>query len=138
MDTRSFYTRHMLLQYGRQLISSRRLSRYNQLMGLASGHEQLPAPDVQRRMMVDRISREVVENLIFTGSDNPVVQEVRQRLDDELDGKYLFQYPPGEIDFRIMRQEEDGSTVQVSSDEKHRIMGLLLDLTRETVSETML
>ena len=126
-----------MLQYGRQLISSRRLSRYHQLLGIGSGREGAPSPDEQRRMMVERISREVVENLIFTGSENPVVQEVRQRLDMELDGKFSFQYPPGELDFKIMRQDPDGP-VEVSSDEKHRIMGRLLDITRETVSETML
>lgn len=137
MDKRSFYTRHMLLQYGRQLVSSRRLSRYHQLLGIGSGREGEPSPDEQRKLMVERISREVVENLIFTGSENPVVQEVRHRLDQELEGRYSFQYPPGELDFKIMRREEAGP-VEVSSDEKHRIMGLLLDITRETVSETML
>ncbi len=135
MDNNSFYTRHMLLQYGRQLISSRRLARYHQLLG--AGRALGPVPDEQRRLMVERISREVVDNLISTGSENPVVLEVRQRLDEELGEKFIFQYPPGELDFRIMRQADEGS-VEVSSDEKYRIMGKLLDITRETVAETML
>lgn len=87
--------------------------------------------------MVERISREVVDNMIFAGSDNPVVLEVKERLDHELGGKFVFQYPPGEIDFKIFR-EEGGELVEVTSDEKHIVMGRLLDITRQTVAETML
>jgi hypothetical protein len=125
----------MLLQYGRQLVSSRRLARYHQLLGTGRALEAVP--DEQRRLMVERISREVVDNLVFTGSENPVVLEVRQRLDEELGEKFVFQYPPGDLDFRILRQSDEGA-VEVSSDEKYRIMGKLLDITRETVAETML
>ena len=137
MDTRSFYTRHMLLQYGRQLISSRKLARYQQLLGIGSVHGDGPPSEVQRRMMVDRISREVVDNLIFAGSENPVVLEVRQRLNEVLGETLVFQYPPGELDFRVLRKGPEGLT-EISSDEKHKVMGKLLDITRETVAETML
>lgn len=136
MDTQSFYTRHMLLQYGRQLISSRRLARYQQLLGARTPAHENP-PNVQRQLMVERIAREVVDNLIFAGSDNPVVLEVKERLDHELGGNFVFQYPPGEIDFKIFRQEGE-ELHEVASDEKHIVMGRLLDITRQTVAETML
>lgn len=138
MDTTSsFYTRHMLLQYGRQLISSRRLARYNQLMGLSGAGPGSPPPDEQRRLMVERIAREVVDNLVFSGSENPVVLEVRQRLEKTLGEKLIFQYPPGELDFKILREDSNGP-VEICGDEKHKIMGRLLDITRRTVEETML
>ena len=137
MDTKSFYTRHMLLQYGRQLISSRRLARYHQLLGTDARRDDKQSPELQRQFMVERISREVVDNLIFAGSDNPVVLEVKQRLDDSAGEKYTFKYPPGELDFRIFRESPAG-LVELSSNEKHQVMGKLLDITRETVAETML
>lgn len=137
MDTQSFYTRHMLLQYGRQLIASRRLARYNQLVGGTSGNRGRPAPEVQRQLMVERISREVIDNLLFAGSDNPVVLEVKERLEHEIGERLIFQYPPGEIDFKIFR-ETGGEAVELAPDEKHIVMGRLLDITRRTVAETML
>ncbi|MDR2825230.1 MAG: hypothetical protein LBV76_00370 [Deltaproteobacteria bacterium] len=137
MENSSFYTRKMLLQYGRQLVSSRRLARYHQLLGAGAAQADTLTPDEQRRLMVERITREVVDNLIFTGSDNPVVQEVRSRLDGSLGESFIFHYPPGELDFRILRKK-GGMTKEVSSDEKHKIMGKLVDITRQTVSETML
>jgi hypothetical protein len=127
----------MLLQYGRQLVSSRRLARYRQLLGTGAGQEDSLTPDEQRRIMVERITREVVDNLIFTGSENPVVQEVRSRLNQELGETFIFHYPPGELDFKVLRKT-DSATQEVSSDEKHRIMGKLVDITRVTVAETML
>jgi hypothetical protein len=125
----------MLLQYGRQLISSRRLARYHQLLG--AGQERSLSPEEQRGLMVERITREVVDNLIFTGSENPVVHEVRGRLDQALGEKFIFHYPPGSLDFKILRKTE-GGTQEVSSEEKHRIMGRLVEITRQTVAETML
>lgn len=87
--------------------------------------------------MVERIAREVVDNLIFAGSENPVVLEVKERLDHELGERFVFQYPPGEIDFKIFRTDGD-ELIEVTSDEKHIVMGRLLDITRQTVAETML
>jgi hypothetical protein len=137
VENSSFYTRKMLLQYGRQLISSRRLARYRQLLGAGIARDDSPSPDEQRGLMVERITREVVDNLIFTGSENPVVQEVRGRLDEALGENFIFHYPPGETDFKIFRKI-DGKTREVSSEEKYRIMGKLMEITRRTVMETML
>ncbi|MDL2314431.1 hypothetical protein LJC36_05575 [Desulfovibrio sp. OttesenSCG-928-C14] len=136
MDTRSYYTRRMLLQYGRQLISSRRLARYQQLLGLGRSEEGI-SPLEQRSLMVDRITREVIENLIFTGSTNPVVLEVKDRLKDEFGDDLTFYYPPGSLDFRIVRGEGEEQK-EVSADEKRKIMEKLLDITHETVSCSML
>jgi hypothetical protein len=127
----------MLLQYGRQLISSRRLARYHQLLGAGAARESSLSPEEQRELMVERITREVVDNLIFTGSENPVVLEVRGRLDQALGEKFIFHYPPGSLDFKILRKIE-GGTQEVPPEEKHRIMGRLVEITRQTVAETML
>ncbi|MDR2051643.1 MAG: hypothetical protein LBQ63_07735 [Deltaproteobacteria bacterium] len=128
----------MLLQYGRQLISSRKLIRYRELLGQGDGRgESPPTPETQRKLMVERITREVVDNLIFAGSENPVVLEVRDRLDTELGENFVFQYPPGEMDFKIFR-EKNGELEEIVANEKHMIMGKLWDITRKTVAETML
>ncbi len=129
--------RHMLLQYGKQLVSSRRLARYHQLLGLGGGQGESVPPDVKRRLMVERISREIVDNLIFSGSENPIVLEVRQRLNESLGEELIFQYPPGELDFKILRSGPDGPRA-LPPDEKHRIMGKLWDVTLQTVNESML
>lgn len=133
----SFYTQHMLLQYGRQLTTARRLARHRQAMRLASGQEDEIPPEVKRKLMVERVTAEIVDNLFLTGSDNPVVHEVRERLNTALGETFTFRYPPGELDMRIFREREDGPE-EVTSEQKALIVDKLWKIAQETVDATML
>ncbi len=136
METQSFYTRQMLLQYGRQLVAARRLARYEQLTGRrAVGQDDAAA---QRRAMVERIAREIMENLIFSGSDNPVVQEVHETLDRETGESHVFRYPPGSLEIRIFRLDPDGSEEELGAEARQVVMARLWDVTLRTVDATML
>ena len=42
---------------------------------------------VKRQAMIERVSREIVENLIFVGSMNPIVQEIKEELENEVHEK---------------------------------------------------
>lgn len=134
----SYYMQHMLLQYGRQLTTARRLARYRQAMRLANGLEPEQPREEKRRQMVGRITSEIVENLLLAGSDNPVVLEVKTRLNEALGEEILFRYPPGELDMRIFRQTENGEEEINSVEEKGKILGLLWHIAEQTVSDTML
>ncbi len=137
MTTQSFYTRQMLLQYGKQLVAARRLARYEQLLGRGSqsGPEAVAA---KRQMMVERIAREIMENLIFSGSENPIVQEVRSRLAREMGEEFTFRYPPADRDFQIFRTTPGGEEKELGAAEKQNLMGRLWDVTLRTVDATML
>lgn len=136
METQSFYTRQMLLQYGRQLVAARRLARYEQLIGRRSaGPEDAAA---QRRAMVERVAREIMENLIFSGSDNPVVREVHETLDREAGTAHSFRYPPGSLEIQIFRLGPDGAEEELTPEERHVLMGRLWEVTLRTVDATML
>ena len=131
----SFYFRNMLLQYDRQLVTARRLARLK-----AELRERMPAAvptETERRVMVEHLARELLDNLLFTGSDNPVVREVRQELNRTLHGEYSFRYPPGEVDVRIFREEPDGSR-ELTSEERKHILAALWEITLAKVDATML
>ena len=136
MTTTSFYTRQMLTTYGRQLVNARRLARYEQLMG-----RQLPPEDsvaYRRKLMIERISREIVDNLIFSGSDNPIVTEVRKALEAEMGTKLEFFYPPGRLDYKIFRTDDNGVKTELDEVEKQVLMGKLWNVTTRTVDATTL
>ena len=137
MNTQSFYTRQMLLRYSRQLVAARRLARYDQLLGRGPQYGS-EAAEVKRSAMVERVAREVMENLIFSGSDNPVVQEVQARLAEESGENFIFRYPPAEQDFQVFRTSPDGEEIELSRGEKQMVMGRLWDVTLRTVDATML
>ena len=135
--SRSYYMQHMLLQYGRQLTTARRLAKHTQAMRLLLGDAPPPPPEVKRLAMVERITAEIVENLLMTGSDNPIVHDVREKLNDTLGEVFSFRYPPGGLDMLICRETTDGP-VEVSSTEKKHVLDTLWTVAKETVSQTML
>lgn len=137
MTTQSFYTRQMLLRYSRQLVAARRLARYDQLLGRALPGDP-EAADAKRRAMVERIAREIMDNLIFSGSDNPVVREVQERLAEETGEELVFRYPPADQDVKIFRTGADGQEEELPLGEKQEVMGRLWDVTLRTVDATML
>lgn len=150
MGVPSFYYRNMLLQYDRQLVAARRLARIRPGAEAAAGTSALArqtdeetTPDdetpaeVRRRVMVEHVARELLENLLFTGSDNPVVQEVRQELDQRLKGHFSFWYPPGEVDVRIVREDPEGPR-ELNGEERRQVLTELWDITLAKVDATML
>ncbi|MDR2489738.1 MAG: hypothetical protein LBD42_09685 [Desulfovibrio sp.] len=132
----TFYTRQMLLRYGRQLIAARRLARYDQLLGRTWPRDK-ESVAAKRQDIIERIAREIMENLIFSGSDNPTVQEVKERLIRELGEELIFRYPPAAQDFKIFRNR-GGEEKELSEMEKQQAMAQLWDVTLRTVDETML
>ena len=102
--------------------------------------DQMPvsiSAETKRRAMVEHVARELLDNLLFTGSDNPVVREVRQELNRTLHGEYSFRYPPGEVDVRIFREEPEGSR-ELTSEERKNILAALWEITLSKVDATML
>jgi hypothetical protein len=138
MSVKSFYIRNMLLKYDKQLVTARRLARYNQALRLSRGEEEesLP-PDVKRAIMVERIAREVMESLLLSGSDNLVVQEIKKQLEEEVGETLIFKYPPTELDLQVFRETPQGP-VEVSPAEKAVIMEKLWNISLDKVDSTML
>ena len=136
MEPQSFYTRQMLLQYGKQLIAARRLARYERLTGPRRVDED--AALTRRRALVERIAREIVENLLFSGSENPVVQEVRKNLERETGREYIFRYPPDEEEFLVLRRTPEGGEKELTEEEKRDLLARLWEASLRTVDSTML
>jgi hypothetical protein len=137
MDTSSFYMRNMLHQYGRQLVTSRRLARYHQVLRATAGLEPEMSPEMRRKILVERVSRELFENLLFTGNDSRIVAEVRRELAHLLGEDIAFSYPPGQLDISITRNGPAGH-VEVSPEEKGRILNQVWGIIRARVDASML
>jgi hypothetical protein len=137
MNTDTFYTRRMLLRYSRQLVAARRLARYDRLVG-REGTVDNAVRKARRRVLIERVAREIMESLIFSGSENSVVQEVRGRLSAELGEELVFRYPPDDLDFKIFRSRVEGGETELAPGEKQEVMGRLWDVTLKTVDATML
>lgn len=134
----SLHVRKMINTYGRQLASARRLVRFRRALAAAGMQDEVSlSKQARRRNMVERVAREIIENLLVTESDNPVVQEIRTRMERELGGKFELTYPPAEPDMKIFRITDQGP-VEITGHEKNTIFTRLWHVTLEVVDDTML
>ncbi len=149
MSTPSFYFRNMLNQYDRQLVAARRLSRLQTGLGMpaafaahtenetAPEQKELSPAQARRATMVEHVAREMLENLLFTGTDSPIVNEFRQELEDALGAHFTFHYLPGVADVQIIREDADGKR-ELGPEEREETLRLLWKITLAKVDATML
>ncbi len=130
--------RLMLRTYGKQLTSAKRLARFKRALALSGAQDMVSiSREARRKELVERISQEVIENLLVNGQDNPVVTRVLSDLEQELGEQVLFDYPLDGGEIQILRQSDDGPQ-EIAVDEKMRIMRRLWEITLHNVDDTML
>nr|WP_209280105.1 DVU0524 family FlgM-associated protein [Desulfobaculum xiamenense] len=128
----------MLRTYGRQLNCARRLARFKRTLAAAEAEDEVEISRLaRRRVLVEQVAREIVENLMASGSTNQTVQEIRSALESEFGDTLELTYPPAEADMRIYRQTNEGP-IEVSIEERNAIIKRLWEITLEKVDDTML
>lgn len=135
MEPTPFYLRNMLLQYDKQLINARRLVRYER--SLRDNDVPVIPQDIKRKILVERVARELYDNLIFTGSTNPIIDEICADLGKRFGAQFSFHFPPGELDIQIARKTPQGSQ-EIDEEEKRIVLEALWHITLHKVNETML
>ncbi len=142
MDASNLYYRLMLQHYETQLLVARRLSRYRRARIMQAGYTP-PDPERQRKAVVNRVARELYGMILSTGSDNPIVETITEKLSLALGGRVIMTYlapmPFREEHLRIMRQNEDESRppVPLSQAEHIKALHLLWKVTLEAVDDNM-
>ena len=137
MSSTLFYLRNGLHRYDQFPEAVRRLDCSRRALRQACGEEPEIPEETKRLIMVERVARELFENLLFTDSDNPMVSEVQQALDREFSEPLSFQYLPGETDLAVMRETGEGPR-EVNALEKENILERAWKITLAKVDETML
>lgn len=136
-DMHTLQMRIMLQCYEQQLLAARRLARFRVKRRLAEGLKpQDPDPSVNRRAFVEKVARELYDTLIFTGSSNPVVEEIRAELSRAVGLEVEFTYPPG-ARLRIVAIGPDGQR-PLGAEEERRARHALWRITRQKVDQSML
>ncbi len=144
MQTKSLHTRIMLQQYELQLLTARRLARHRRRERLEEGEEHAHKvdPSTSRKLVVQRVARELYETLISTGTDNPMVDTIVKKLSAALGTQILFQYPtPSPLQdehLRLLRVPEKGQSIPMplSDEENMKALHLLWKIVLTTVEES--
>ncbi len=128
----------MLRTYGRQLTSAKRLARFRRALRAAGSEDEVEiSRRARRKELVEKIAREIIENLIVSNTDNPMVVEIVNDLERQTGTRYLFEYPLDGNDVRILKETENGP-LEVRGEERLTTMKRLWDMTVEKVDRTML
>ncbi len=132
----------MQKHYELQLLTARRLARHRHKRMLELGLES-PDPVEQRKLAVKRVAQELYERLIFTGSDNPMVDDITEKLGVAMGSDILLTYPAPaplrEEHLRLLRQPEDKQEppTPLSEAEQAKALHLLWKITLQTVNDSM-
>ena len=78
-----------------------------------------------------------MDNCLVTGTESPVVDEIKAELEDELGFSLAFAYPPAEQEMQVFRLGGQ-NPVQITGEEKAALMQRLWELALEKVDDTML
>jgi len=131
--------RAMLRTYGRQVTTARRLARYRRSLRAAEAEDEVSiSRQAKRQELIGRVAAEIVENCIVTGSDSPVVEDIKAALEGELGFPLVFAYPPEEQEMQIFRLIPGKEPEAIKGEAKEAIMRRLWELALEKVDETML
>ncbi len=130
--------KNVLKTYDRQLVTGRKLARLSRYLKRSQVHEQEPQlKETKRRSLVERVAREIVENLITSDSDNPMVEEIKQAISHELNAELIFHYPPTGEEMKIFEKGNDGPQ-ELTPEQRELVLGKLWEITLNKVNETML
>ncbi len=130
--------KNVLKTYDRQLVNGRRLARLSRyLLRREAGEAEVHSREIKRRNLVERVAREIVENLITSDSANPMVEEIKQSLNQELNTELIFHYPPSGEEMKIFIQGKGGPE-ELNREQREQILGKLWEMTLNKVNETML
>ena len=104
---------------------------------LAAGEDpREPDPLPKRHATVEQVARELYDMLLYTGSDNPVVEDIRQELSQELGREVHFTYPP-DGSLCILGQGPDG-TGALTPEQQRAARHALWRITRRRVDKGVL
>lgn len=128
--------RIMLNCYEQQLLAARRLARYRIKKRVAEGiNPQDPDPSIQRQKYVKQVAEELYTSLLLTGSDNPMVENIRKELSVRLKKEVEFTYPPGGK-LRIIARDAQGAR-PLTEEEAQIAKQMLWRITSQTIDKSM-
>lgn len=134
--TTTVHTKLMLQKYQQQLVAARRLAMTRAKLRMREGlPPDDPDPAANRHEYVKKVARELYTSLIYTGSENPVVEDIRKELGRHIGQDVEFTYPPGKK-LCIVGDGPDGKK-PLSLARQIDSYNMLFDITRRKVDQDM-
>ncbi len=139
MIIHSYMLKNMMRSYDRQIDNGQRLERIKKyltpLTGESRGTDRFEQD--KRERLVQQISREILDNLLGSGSTNPIVQEIKDELDREFPDGIFFSYGISDNELKIMRVTGN-RTITLPPEDRDKVMERVKEITRKKVDRTII
>lgn len=138
MTINPLLVKNVVRTYDQHQDTGRRIARFKKYMDRAGQGDSVSiSKEAKRRQLVEKVAREIVDNLIGSDSSNPVVNEIKQTLSDEFGDDLRFRYPSDGSGLQVLKQTEAGVS-ELTNGEKDAFMKRLWEIALNRVNETML
>jgi len=135
-----FLVKNVVRTYDQHQETGRRIARFKNYMDRAGQGDSVSiSQEAKRRLLVEKVAGEIVDNLIGSDTANPVVREIREQLTKEFgNGKDLFfRYPSDGSGLQILKKTDQGVS-ELTNGEKDALMRRLWEVALTRGNETML
>jgi hypothetical protein len=133
-----FIVKNVARAYDQHQDAGRRIARFKKYMDHTGHGDSISiSQEAKRRQMVEKVAREIVDNLIGSGSANPVVQDIRRQMTKEFGQEVVFRYPSDGSGLKILKKTDKG-VAELTNGERDAFMQRLWEVTLNQVNETML
>ncbi len=138
MTVNPFLVKAVVRTYDQHQDTGRRIARFNKYMDRAGQGDSVSiSKEAKRRQLVEKVSREIVDNLIGSDSSNPVVRDIKKQLSAEFGQNLVFRYPSDGSGLQILKNTDQG-VAELTNGEKDAFMRRLWEVALNRVDETML
>ncbi len=90
--------------------------------------------NLKQKLLLDKISKEVYSNLLFTKTTNSIIAEIKSEIEKKLNITLQLQYNFLSQSVRILQKKEH-ETVEIIGKQKDEILNLFWNITSEKISE---
>lgn len=138
MTINPLLVKNVVRTYDQHQDTGRRIARFKKYMDRAGQGDSVSiSKEAKRRQLVEKVAREIVDNLIGSDSSNPVVNEIKDTLSEEFGNDLRFRYPSDGSGLQVLKQTENGVS-ELTNGEKDAFMKRLWEIALNRVNETML
>jgi len=97
------------------------------------------SPEAKRKFMVQQVATEVIENLLPSKSNHPIVKEIMQELEKEFQEKFTFKVEPDSGDHRLqLNVYQKDSLLKLPPARAKQVLQRLWEITINKIDQTML
>jgi hypothetical protein len=133
-----FLVKSVVRTYDQHQDTGRRIARFQKYMDRAGQGDSVSiSKEAKRKQLVEKVAREIVDNLIGSDSSNPVVKDIKDQLSKEFGDDVVFRYPSDGGGLQVLKNTESG-VAELTNGEKDAFMQRLWEVAMTKVNETML